>query len=68
MFAVLGITGNVGAAAARTLLAQGHKVRGIVRNLAKAQSWADQGVELVTADYDDALNPPPSPAPKASSP
>ena len=55
MYAVLGITGNVGGTVARTLLAQGHKVRGIVRNPAKAQSWADQGVELVTADYDDNL-------------
>ncbi len=55
MYAVLGITGNVGGAVARTLLAQGHKVRGIVRNPAKAHSWADQGVELITADYDDAL-------------
>ena len=32
MYAVMGITGNVGGAVARTLLAKGEKVRGIVRN------------------------------------
>ena len=55
MFAVMGITGNVGGAVARTLLAQGSKVRGIVRDQAKAQAWKDQGVELFTSDYDQSL-------------
>ena len=55
MFAVMGLTGNVGSALARTLLQQGKKVRGIVRDPAKAQAWQDQGVELFTADYDDRL-------------
>ena len=57
MFAVMGITGNVGGAVASTLLQHGKKVRGIVRDPAKAQAWKDQGVELVTADYDDRLIP-----------
>ena len=55
MFAVMGITGNVGGAVARTLLKHGKKVRGIVRDGAKAAAWKDQGVELVTADYDENL-------------
>jgi NAD(P)H dehydrogenase (quinone) len=55
MFAVMGITGNVGGAVAKTLLQRGKKVRGIVRNEAKAHVWKDHGVELVTADYDDKL-------------
>lgn len=55
MFAVMGITGNVGGAVARTLLTHGKKVRGIVRNGSKAQAWKDQGVEIVPADYDDRL-------------
>jgi len=55
MFAVMGITGNVGGAIARTLLQHGKKVRGIVRDESKAQAWKNQGVELVTADYDDKL-------------
>ena len=55
MFAVMGITGNVGGAIANTLLEHGKKVRGVVRNEAKAQAWKDRGVELVVADYDDSL-------------
>lgn len=53
MYAVMGITGNVGGAVMRTLLAKGEKVRGIVRNPEKAQEWQKQGVELFKADYDD---------------
>lgn len=55
MFAVMGITGNVGGAVAETLLQYGKEVRGIVRNEGKAQAWKDKGVELVTADYDENL-------------
>lgn len=55
MFAVMGITGNVGGAVADTLLQHGSKVRGIVRDQARAQTWKDRGVELVTADYDEKL-------------
>jgi NAD(P)H dehydrogenase (quinone) len=55
MFAVMGITGNVGGAIAETLLLHGKKVRGIVRDAAKAQAWKEKGVELVTADYDENL-------------
>jgi uncharacterized protein YbjT (DUF2867 family) len=36
MYAVMGITGNVGGAVARTLLAKGERVRGMVRNPEKA--------------------------------
>ena len=44
MFLVMGITGNVGGATARHVLAQGKTVRALVRDRAKAASWADQGV------------------------
>jgi len=53
MYAVMGITGNVGGAVARTLLAKGQRVRGIVRNPENAAEWQKQGAELFTADYDD---------------
>ena len=53
MYAVMGITGNVGAAVARTLLAKGEKVRGIVGNPEKAAGWQKQGAELFKADYND---------------
>jgi len=55
MFAVMGITGNVGGAIAKTLLQHGKKVRGVVRDQSKAQAWKDKGVDLVTANYDENL-------------
>ena len=54
MFLVMGITGKAGGATARHLLAQGKAVRALVRDRAKAASWADQGVELVDGDWNDA--------------
>jgi len=54
MFLVMGITGKVGGATARHLLARGQKVRALVRDRAKAASWTDQGVELVDGDWNDA--------------
>lgn len=53
MFLVMGITGNVGGATARHLLAQGKKVRALVRDRQKAVNWANQGVELVDGDWND---------------
>ncbi|KKJ05042.1 NmrA family NAD(P)-binding protein [Burkholderia gladioli] len=53
MFLVMGITGKVGGATAAHLLAQGKKVRALVRDRAKAARWADQGVELVDGDWND---------------
>jgi NAD(P)H dehydrogenase (quinone) len=55
MFAVMGITGNVGGAVADTLLQHGKKVRGIVRDAAKARTWQENGLEIVTSNYDDHL-------------
>jgi uncharacterized protein YbjT (DUF2867 family) len=53
MFLVMGITGKVGGATAKRLLAQGKKVRALVRNREKAAYWAKQGVELVDGDWND---------------
>jgi uncharacterized protein YbjT (DUF2867 family) len=50
----MGITGKVGGATARHLLRQGKQVRALVRNREKAATWADQGVELVDGDWNDA--------------
>jgi len=55
MFLVMGITGNVGGATARHLLAQGKKVRALVRDREKAVNWANQGVELVDGDWNDSV-------------
>jgi len=54
MYLVMGITGNVGGATARHLLKQGKQVRALVRNREKAAKWADQGVELMDGDWNDA--------------
>jgi NAD(P)H dehydrogenase (quinone) len=53
MYTVMGITGQVGGATARTLLKDGKRVRGIVRDKAKAAAWEAAGVELVVALSDD---------------
>lgn len=54
MYLVMGITGKVGGATARHLLAQGKRVRALVRDRTKAANWANQGVELVDGDWNDA--------------
>src|SRR6202046_3123064 len=53
MFLVMGITGKVGGATAKHLLAHGKEVRALVSNREKAANWANQGVELVDGDWDD---------------
>lgn len=53
MFAITGVTGNVGGAAARELLAQGHPVRVIVRDRAKGAPWAALGADVAVASLDD---------------
>jgi uncharacterized protein YbjT (DUF2867 family) len=56
MFAITGITGNVGGTIADTLLQHGKKVRGIVRDGAKARAWQDKGVEIFVSNYDENLS------------
>jgi len=53
MFAVTGITGNVGGEVARNLLAAGQPVRGVVRETRKGETWAKLGCDLVEADIND---------------
>lgn len=53
MFLITGITGNVGGATARHLLAAGQTVRALVRDPQKAALWAAQGVELHRGDFTD---------------
>jgi uncharacterized protein YbjT (DUF2867 family) len=54
MFAITGITGQVGGEVARNLLAGRQTVRGVVRDVSKAKAWAERGCELVAADINDA--------------
>jgi NAD(P)H dehydrogenase (quinone) len=54
MYAITGITGQVGGAAARHLLSLGLPVRAVVRDAAKGRLWSDQGCEVALADMEDA--------------
>lgn len=54
MYAVTGITGQVGSQVARALLDAGQPVRAVVRDAAKGKSWADKGCEVAVADVTDA--------------
>jgi NAD(P)H dehydrogenase (quinone) len=54
MYAVMGVTGQVGAAVAETLLSKKKQVRAIVRNPEKAARWRDRGAEISVADFNDA--------------
>jgi uncharacterized protein YbjT (DUF2867 family) len=53
MYAITGITGQVGGVVARTLLAGGKNVRAVVRDSAKGKMWAGQGCEVALAAMDD---------------
>ena len=53
MYAITGITGQVGGAAAQALLAAGHPIRAILRDAGKAASWAAQGAEIAIAEFED---------------
>lgn len=54
MFAITGITGQVGGAAARQLLQGGEKVRAILRDPAKGGFWETQGCDVAIAEMTDA--------------
>ena len=54
MFAITGVTGKVGGAVARGLLAQGHQVRAVVRDAGKGRFWSAQGCEIAIASVEDA--------------
>jgi NAD(P)H dehydrogenase (quinone) len=54
MYAVTGITGNVGAEVARALLSAGHAVRGVIRDPNKAAACETLGSEVALADMNDA--------------
>jgi NAD(P)H dehydrogenase (quinone) len=54
MHAITGITGKVGGALARTLLATGQRVRAVVRDARKGRSWAEKGCEVALAEMEDA--------------
>jgi len=54
MFAITGITGQVGGAVARALIDNGQSVRAVVRDAQKGAQWAHEGCEVAVAELDDA--------------
>jgi uncharacterized protein YbjT (DUF2867 family) len=54
MFAITGITGQVGGQLAEELLAAGRPVRAVLRDPAKAWRWVERGCEAAIAAMDDA--------------
>jgi len=54
MYAITGITGNVGGAMARALLSAGKSVRAVVRDAGKGHEWAGRGCEVAVASMEDA--------------
>jgi NAD(P)H dehydrogenase (quinone) len=56
MYAITGITGKVGGAVARTLLAGGQSVRAVVRNADKGQVWRKRGCKVALATIEDAAS------------
>jgi NAD(P)H dehydrogenase (quinone) len=53
MFAITGITGNVGGEVARNLLDAKQPVRGVARDVGKCGGWVQRGCEVVGADIND---------------
>ena len=53
MYAVAGVTGHTGRAAAEALLRQGATVRAIVRDEAKGAEWKSRGADVAIAAFDD---------------
>jgi NAD(P)H dehydrogenase (quinone) len=53
MFVVTGITGQVGAAVARSLLSADQPVRAVVRDRNKGVPWAQLGCDIAVADLSD---------------
>ncbi|MBB4438926.1 MULTISPECIES: NmrA family NAD(P)-binding protein [Rhizobium] len=56
MYAITGITGKVGGALARSLLAEGLPVRAVLRDEAKAAEWRTRGCDVALAEMDDAAS------------
>ncbi|MEH2240304.1 NmrA family NAD(P)-binding protein [Nostoc sp.] len=54
MYAITGITGQVGSAVARKLLTENQSVRAVVRDFNKGTAWAEQGCAVALADMNDA--------------
>jgi len=55
MYAITGITGNVGRAAGNALIKQNLPVKAVVRNPAKGIEWQEKGAIVALAEFHDAF-------------
>jgi NAD(P)H dehydrogenase (quinone) len=55
MYAITGITGKVGGALARSLLAEELPVCAVIRDQAKAAEWKARGCDIALAEMDDSV-------------
>ncbi|MBI2569841.1 MAG: NmrA family NAD(P)-binding protein [Candidatus Schekmanbacteria bacterium] len=53
MYVIAGVTGHVGSIVAEQLLAQGQKVRVVVRDEAKGATWSRKGAEVALGTLED---------------
>ena len=53
MYAIMGVTGQIGSVIGRALLAAEQPIRAVVRDADKAQVWADRGCEIALANIED---------------
>ena len=56
MYAITGITGQIGGVIGRILLAAGEPVRAILRDVNKGRAWMDGGCEVALASIEDAAS------------
>ena len=53
VYAITGVSGRTGSAAAEALLSGGQQVRVVVRDAAKGAAWKARGAEVAVADLAD---------------
>ena len=56
MYAIMGITGQIGGVIARALLAANQPVRAVVRDAIKGQAWLERGCEVALATIENAAS------------
>jgi len=56
MYAIMGVTGQIGGVVADTLLRARQPVRAVVRDAGKGAAWADRGCELALATIENAAS------------
>jgi NAD(P)H dehydrogenase (quinone) len=54
MYAIIGITGQIGGIIGRTLIDAKRPVRAVVRSIDKGREWAERGCQLALANIEDA--------------